>query len=199
MAAAALYEGFLMDCVDLALGLGWDEVSLVYPGDPGAESALRALLPPDVALVAQPGSGLQAALTEAFAQAFVKGYERVVLIGTDNPTLPADWIEHAAALLEDHDVAIGPSADGGYYLMALSKAHPELFERITWSTDLVYVETMERANEHGLTVASLPRWYDVDTAAELDRLIVELEGLPLDLARQTRIRLSHIARQQRYP
>jgi glycosyltransferase A (GT-A) superfamily protein (DUF2064 family) len=88
-AAATLYEGFLLDCVDLAIGLGWERVTLMYPRRRGAAAALRRLIPTDVHLVAQPGIGLQAALTDAFARHFASGFDRVVLMGSDNPSLPA--------------------------------------------------------------------------------------------------------------
>jgi hypothetical protein len=71
-------------------------------------------------------------------------------------------------------VVLGPSDDGGYYLIGLKRAHRSLFREITWSTDRVLRETVERALEMGLEVYMLPRWYDVDTAATLSRLCEEL-------------------------
>jgi rSAM/selenodomain-associated transferase 1 len=192
-AAANLYEGFLLDCIDLALGLEWEQVSLIYPRRPNADTVLRRLVPPGVDLVEQPGIGLQAALTDAFARHFARGFERVVLIGSDNPTLPAEVILDSCAMLAEHDVVIGPSTDGGYYLMALTQPHPGLFERITWSTEVVYAETLERAATLGLSVLPMPLWYDVDTIEELRRLSADLHSLPSDVARHTRERLAHMS------
>ncbi len=187
--AASLYEAFLVDSVNVALELGWERVTLIHPRRVGAGRSLRRLLPGGVRLVGQPGTGLQAALTGAFARQFAEGFDRVVLIGSDNPSLPGHLIEEACGRLADHDMVIGPSTDGGYYLMALSKLHPGLFERITWSTDVVYAETLERASALGLSVFSLPMWYDVDTIEELSRLLADLRTLPADVAPETRLRL----------
>jgi rSAM/selenodomain-associated transferase 1 len=185
--AAGLYEAFLIDCVDLGFQLGWERVSVVYPPTAGARTILRQVLPRGTRLIAQHGSGLQAALSGAFEREISRGFDRVVLIGSDNPSLPTAIIEDAAIRLGDYDLVIGPSMDGGYYLIAMSYPHPGLFERITWSTSVVYAETLERASELGLRVFALPAWYDVDTVQELCRLRVELERLPLETAPQTRL------------
>lgn len=184
--AAELYQAFLLDSVDLALGLGWERVSLVYPPGEGDAEALSALLPPAVVLLPQPGKGLGAALTAAFAEHFAAGFTRVVLIGSDNPSLPAAIIERASAALSGHDLVIGPSSDGGYYLIGMNQPHPEVFERIDWSTAVVYQQTMARARQAGLRVRSVDEWYDVDTVAELRRLRDDLARLPAATAPNTR-------------
>ena len=184
--AAGLYEAFLVDCVDLAFNLDWERVSVVYAPTPGARTLLRRLLPARTHLMAQPGNGLQAALSGAFERELSAGFDRVVLIGSDNPTLPRPLIEEACTRLDDSDVVIGPSTDGGYYLIAMSSPHLGLFERITWSTDVVYAETLERASDLGLDVVSLPTWYDVDTIDGLRELASDLARLPPELAPRTR-------------
>jgi rSAM/selenodomain-associated transferase 1 len=146
-----------------------------------------------VRLQPQLGTGLGAALAGAFGAHFGHGFERVVLIGSDNPTLPGTIVEDACRALDDHDLVIGPSTDGGYYLIGMSAPHPGVFEGITWSTDLVYAQTLERAKQLGLRVAPTPVWYDVDTLAELRRLRRELAGLPPDVAPATRSRLTSAA------
>jgi rSAM/selenodomain-associated transferase 1 len=191
--AADLYGGFLQDTVRMGLELGWERVTLVYPPGPGAEATLVGLLSPDgnglpgcLRLRAQPGRGLGAALAGAFGCHLADGFERVVLIGSDNPTLPPELVEAAARGLDDHDLVIGPSADGGYYLIGMDRPHLGVFERITWSTEVVYRETLERAREQGLRVCAAPEWYDVDTVAELERLRAELGRLPETAAPATR-------------
>src|SRR5438105_11821830 len=104
--AAELYGGFLLDCVSLGLNLGWERVSVVHPA--GDRQALADLLPPSVSLVEQLGIGLGAALSSAFERHLADGFLRVVLISSDNPTLPLDPIREACDALGDHDVSIGP-------------------------------------------------------------------------------------------
>ena len=187
--AALLYRAFLQDTLAVAVGLGWEQVTLIYPPQLGAERQLQAFLPAAVQLQPQPGSGLGAALAGAFASHLAAGFGRVVLIGSDNPTLPPTLIHQAAAGLDGHDVVIGPSADGGYYLIGMARPHLGLFERITWSTSVVFGETLERADELGLRALALPEWYDIDTVAELQRLRDELAGLPQSIAPATRAAL----------
>lgn len=190
--AARLYGAFLQDTAAMALTLEWERTTLIYPPRPGAEATLRALLPDAVHLQPQPGKGLGAALAGAFAGHLGEGFERVVLIGSDNPSLPATIVEAACAGLDDHDLVLGPTADGGYYLVGMARPHLGIFERITWSTDVVYAETLDRVRELGLTVLALPAWYDVDTIVELRRLAAELPALDAEVAPHSRALLDQM-------
>lgn len=87
------------------------------------------------------------------------------------------------------DVVLGPSDDGGYNLVGMREPHPEIFPRITWSTHKVLAETLERADESGLSVCQLEPWYDVDTVPELDRHAAELFADPNHPAHHTREQL----------
>jgi rSAM/selenodomain-associated transferase 1 len=189
--AALLSRGFLLDSVNLGLSLGWERTTVVHPR--GAADAVAAILSRTVNLFEQPGHGLQDALTSAFAAHFAFGFDQVVLIGSDNPTLPADILVQATASLSDHDVVIGPSADGGYYLIGLRQPHPGLFEAIDWSTPRVYAQTVARAARLGLDVASVAEWYDVDEPADLDRLQRDLASRPSAVAAHTRTALQRLA------
>lgn len=188
--AADLYRAFLWDTVATAQSLGWERVTLIYPPRPRAEQELAVLFPAGVYLQPQPGIGLGAALAGAFASHCAEGFERVVLIGSDNPTLPRCIIAAADEALAEFDLTIGPSTDGGYYLIGMSRPHLGVFKRIAWSTDVVYAETLERASELGLTVHTTPEWYDVDTIAELRRLRADLATTPPEVAPATRALLS---------
>lgn len=190
--AARLYAGFLQDTLGMACRLGWERVSLIYPPEPNAESALRALVPPEVSLQPQSGHGLGPALAGAFEQHLAEGFREVVLIGSDNPTLPPALVESARRALADYDLALGPSADGGYYLLAMRCPHLGIFERITWSTDVVFAQTRARARALGLSVHALPEWYDVDTATDLARLRHELAHLRPEVAPATRAVLADL-------
>ncbi|HXF54960.1 MAG TPA: TIGR04282 family arsenosugar biosynthesis glycosyltransferase [Hyphomicrobiaceae bacterium] len=98
------------------------------------------------------------------------------VFGSDCPTLPVEYLVQAAeALRKPGDrVVIGPSCDGGYYLIGVKQAHRRLFEAIDWSTDRVLRQTLERAGELGLEAVVLPTWYDVDEREALCTLVGEL-------------------------
>ena len=117
-----------------------------------------------------------------FEDQFAAGAGRVVLIGSDSPTLPTEYIHRAFQALRDNAVVLGPAADGGYYLVGLKHPHRRLFEAIPWSTNAVMAATLERAREIGLPVSLLPTWYDIDDASSLALLEAELAGNPLPFA-----------------
>jgi rSAM/selenodomain-associated transferase 1 len=193
-AAAELYRGFLLDAVQLGLALGWERTTVVHPG--GAGPALARLLPAEARLLEQRGTGLGEALAYAFERHFADGFDSVVLIGSDNPTLlPQPIVEACQALDQAADLAIGPSADGGYYLIAMRQPHLGVFEGIEWSTLRVYHQTTQRARSLGLRVHPVAEWYDVDEPADLNRLLVELKSSSPELAPNTRAALQRLADQ----
>jgi len=183
-AAAALSGAFLLDTIETALGLGWESVSLIHPAEAGEGALLRELVPPGVEVRAQAGAGLGDALRGAFVDHFARGFERVVLVDSDSPTLPRRILEDAGRGLSRHDVVVGPSVDGGYYLLGLRERRDALFEGIAWSTARVHRQTLERAR--GLRVLTLPEWYDVDVPADLEYLRAEVLRAPEEGARHTR-------------
>jgi len=140
---------------------------------PEAAEETISWLGPAWALQPQRGATLGERLAEATATAFRNGAQRVVVVGTDSPWLNAAIIEQAFAALESADVAVGPTDDGGYYLIGLGKAAPGLFEGIAWSTPRVYEETAARAQSLGLTLHPLPMGYDVDRMEDLRRFVAE--------------------------
>lgn len=110
-------------------------------------------------------------------QQFQDSAERVVLIGTDSPTLPCSILEQAFAALANADVVIGPATDGGYYLIGCRRSLPELFRDIAWGGDRVLLDTVARARDLGLQFAVLPPWYDVDTLSDWRMLRGHLAAL----------------------
>lgn len=183
--AATLYRAFLLDTLALALSLGWEHTSLVHPGGHGP--ALRALVPNGIHLLEQTGAGLGDALGSAFERQFAEGCDSAILVGSDNPTLPAEAIVEAQTGLDTGaDVTIGPSLDGGYYLIGMKQPRPCLFQDIDWSTPRVYQQTLNHARELGLRVSTVRPWYDVDEPADLERLRRDLHDLPLHIAVHTR-------------
>ena len=117
---------------------------------------------------------LGARLEAAFAAAFAHGYEQVAAIGSDCIELDDAIFARAWAALDEHDGAIGPTHDGGYYLIALRKPCATLFREITWSSRMVFSQTMERAREAGLRMELLPALYDVDTEEDWRRAELRL-------------------------
>ena len=98
-----------------------------------------------------------------------RGANKIIIIGSDSPTLPSHIIGHAFNCLNAYDLVLGPAEDGGYYLIGLTKAHEELFVNMQWSSSSVLQTTMNCAFELGLTVSLLPEWYDVDELHNLER------------------------------
>ena len=150
----------------------------------GMEEAFAGLLPDGFCLVAQRGEPFGERLLHGVEDLLALGYGSVCLIDSDSPTLPAEALRLAvSALARPGDrLVLGPSEDGGYYLIGLKHAHPRLFADIAWSTDKVTPQTLARAAELGLEVVELPTWYDVDDAATLRMLCDELLGFDGALA-----------------
>ncbi|HEY2680155.1 MAG TPA: TIGR04282 family arsenosugar biosynthesis glycosyltransferase [Candidatus Udaeobacter sp.] len=144
----------------------------------GVESAYKDILSTDFSLLPQRGEKFGERLYFAVEDLFKCGFGSVCLIDSDSPTVPAESFEQAVELLgapEDR-VVLGPSDDGGYYLIGVKKPHRHLFEQIDWSTERVLNQTMQRATEIGLEVKLLPIGFDVDDGASLRRLCDELLG-----------------------
>jgi len=186
--AAALYRGFLLDTVDLASRVSRCEVIIVYTPQE-ASQVLREIVKKPVELMPQSSGDLGNRMSSAFKELFARGYESAVVIGADLPTLPVSHLRAAFAALERRPVVLGPSLDGGYYLIGLRAPQPELFEGIAWSTNQVLGQTIDRINQLGLGVEGLEPWYDVDTVDDLDFLVSHLRLLMasgrLNLPRQT--------------
>lgn len=173
--AARLYQCFLADVLDLVAGVpGADPVVAFSPPEAREEFARRTS--GRFQLVPQEGTDLGARLENTFRVLFQQGYERVAAVSTDSPDLPMQYLADAFARLDDAAVVLGPCPDGGYYLIGLSRPIPELFREMPWSTERVMSETEMRARRLGVNVARLPEWHDVDTAADLDRLVQDLSG-----------------------
>ena len=110
-----------------------------------------------------------------FAASFDEGATETVLVGTDSPSMPVHLIDEALQRLQTHDIVIGPSTDGGYYLLGLSAPVPELFHGIDWGSGNVLTQTLVAAAAH--SVSLLPVWYDVDLPEEAAFLRAHLHAL----------------------
>jgi uncharacterized protein len=146
-------------------------------GPPGTEDFFRRTLPGTIGLIGAWLPNFGDCLLHTIQEIFARGHGSAVVLNSDSPTLPTAFlIETAEALAQPGDRAVlGPSSDGGYYLLGLKTAHRRLFEDIAWSTELVAEQTLEQAREIGLDVYRLPVWYDVDDVESLRRLRDELQ------------------------
>jgi len=144
----------------------------------GAESAYTDVLPANFSLLPQRGDEFGERLYFAVKDLFKCGFDSLCLIDSDSPTVPEENFQQAAELLSTSEdrVVLGPSDDGGYYLIGMKKPHRHLFEQIDWSTERVLNQTMQRATEIGIEVKQLPTGYDVDDDVSLRRLCNELLG-----------------------
>lgn len=176
--AAALSACFLRDTTDNIARIARSEraagVAVYTPV--GTEAAFDGLLPAGFSLLAQRGEAFGDRLFHAAHDLLAVGYESLCLIDADSPTLPTALLLQAVnALARASDrVVLGPTADGGYYLIGLKQAHRHLFTDVEWSTARVLAQTVARAAEINLAVELLPAWYDVDDAASLSALCDEL-------------------------
>ena len=144
----------------------------------GVEAILRNLFPPGFGLMLQAGDDFGKVLFGATRDLLAKGYDSVLLVNGDSPTLPPSFLARAIATLRQAGdrMVLGPAADGGYYLIGLKHPHPHLFADIAWGTATVAQSTRQRAAEIDLTVVELPEWYDIDDAETLGWLRAELAG-----------------------
>jgi rSAM/selenodomain-associated transferase 1 len=167
----------------------------------GAESTYNDILPADFSLLPQRGDKFGERLYFAVEDLFKCGFASVCLIDSDSPTVPAANFAEAVELLStiEDRVVLGPSDDGGYYLIGVKRPRRQLFEQIDWSTERVLNQTIQRATEMGIKVKLLPTGYDVDDAASLRRLCNELlaDTTASDIAPHTREFLAGLVKQKK--
>ncbi len=187
-AAAALSAAFLRDTTENVVRAGRQAPIASYVAYAPADAA--SLVEPHVAigtaLLVADGTGCEAPRVEGFGRCLLeavthllaRGHASACVLNSDGPTLPTGFLVEAARLLAlpGDRAVLGPSRDGGYYLLGLKRAHTAPFENISWSTADVAEQTVERAASIGLPVERLPSWYDVDDASALARLVDELNG-----------------------
>jgi rSAM/selenodomain-associated transferase 1 len=168
-AACELYCAFLRDLQARLRDTRQPVIWLVDPPD----RDLRVVLGPEAVCRAQWGRDLGERMRRAFEELLAAGYTRIVIIGGDVPHLRVEWLDEAAAALDFADVVLGPAVDGGYYLIAMGTPH-DLFSGVPMSTRGALKATLARARAAGLRVHLVPRTFDVDEIADLDRLREEL-------------------------
>jgi len=169
--AAAIYQR-LVAAVIARVPSEMELVGLFDPPEKAdeVEQWMRRMAPErSVKLVPQAAGDLGRRLEQAFAGAFAAGAETILVIGSDCVELDGAILAEAGQALAERDVVLGPSEDGGYYLIGLQAPHPELFAGIDWSTRQVLAQTLARAEMAGLRVHLLPKLWDVDTEEDWRR------------------------------
>jgi rSAM/selenodomain-associated transferase 1 len=175
-AVTAFYRCLLDDTLALARSLSGVEVAIVCPVSDVNE--LAQLAGNEVSVVAQKGNGLAAGLTSVFAHFTENHPRRIVAFNSDSPHLPLSILEEAFEMLVAHDVAVGPTYDGGYYLVGAKASHPTLFALDGMGTSSALEKLLSNAEALELSVGFAERFYDIDVADDLTRLAAELRLAP---------------------
>lgn len=185
--AAALAEAFLGDACDTYRMIPNLDI-VVYVAPDGNLPQVAAVVGAVKGVWPQHGAELGARMAAAFEEVLADGYACAAIVGSDHPTLPPRHVEILLEAVERGagDVAIGASDDGGYYGLALTHPHPELFDAMTFSHARVYADTLTLARAAGLDVIEGEAWYDVDDFPALRRLAFDLSEPPAPGAPVTR-------------
>ena len=171
-----LYRCLLEDTIALAQSLDGVAAAIMCPASDVEE--LRRMVDGKIQVVAQGGAGLAQALESVFEQFSAEGPRRMIAFNSDTPHLPADALQQAFDALASCDVVVGPTHDGGYYLVGATAAHPGLFTATAMGTASALEMLLMRARELGLTVRSVDEFYDIDLPDDLSRLEAELRLSP---------------------
>jgi rSAM/selenodomain-associated transferase 1 len=176
--AASLYGSFVLDALERSRGISRLDRFLACA--PSADHVFFKIMEErqGVRLMDQVGGDLGERMTHAVSASFARGYRRVLVVGTDAPTLSPTTYSQGISLLLQHDLVLGPALDGGYYLIGLTRPIPEVFADIPWSTDQALAMTKQKADLLGLKTALLPPHRDVDTIEDMLALLEEEEPAP---------------------
>jgi uncharacterized protein len=184
--AVTLYKCFVEDVLGLVKDVGVPLRLLFDP--PDAEADFRDWLGEQDFFRPQAGDDIGEKMKNGFESAFEEGFSKVVAIGSDLPDLPCDFLRRTFTQLQSHDAVLGPSSDGGYYLIGFSREAflPEAFENIAWSRDGVFEQTIRILRQWARSTFLLPVWHDVDTAADMKALLSRTRGTPFEKSRTYR-------------
>ena len=175
--AADFYEALLLDTLDLVGRI--PEIQLAIAITPAsAINYFKKISPAGTILFPVDGADIGECLIKTTEFLFSGGYDQVIALNADGPSLPVDYLIQAFKLLNETDLVLGPGEDGGYYLVGLNKPSPEIFQHIDWSTALVLEQTLIGAKKLGLRYRLTPAWFDVDTINEVLRIKADLSQIP---------------------
>ena len=166
--SALFYKKFLNMTLNLVKEACVDKTIIAFSPESG-QSFFRGFIPTNYELYLQNGKDLGGKMSNSIGAAFAAGAKKVIVIGSDSPTLPHSIINEAIRLLNTNDVVLGPAEDGGYYLIGLNKPYQTLFKNVEWSTDSVLEQTIKKINGLKIKFDLLREWYDVDDINTLYR------------------------------
>jgi rSAM/selenodomain-associated transferase 1 len=184
--ASELYQCFLLDKIAQLRAIASARPVIAFTPEGGRGVFER--MASGFELIAQRGPDLGSRLLNVLSTLLANGYRGAVAIDSDTPTLPSEFLLQAIDVVADPaiDLVLGPTDDGGYYLIGMSRPWPVLFHNMPWSTADVLPETIRRAEATGLRVSCLPLWFDVDVPGDLERLRASLTAAGGEAARHTR-------------
>ena len=165
---ADLHSSFILHVIDIARSVEGATIFLAcHPGtDHPFFHKISDLF--GIKLIRQSGANLGEKMSNAIEYAIEEGFKKVLIVGSDSPDLPAEYIREGIKALDTKDMVIGPSVDGGYYLIG-GKVILPVFDDIPWSSSDVFKITLERAMKFGISYSVLPEWYDIDTWDDLQK------------------------------
>ncbi|MDH5762892.1 MAG: TIGR04282 family arsenosugar biosynthesis glycosyltransferase [Nitrospinota bacterium] len=170
-----LYQHFLRDSIEKLVAVEGVDCFVGIASEPTTDFFDQATRSRDIRLFIQAEGNLGERMRRAFEERFKEGYEQVAIIGADSPTLPLSYIEQA--LRSEKEVVIGPSTDGGYYLIGMKGGLTDIFDGVPWGTDRVLAETLKVLQDRQGQAELLPVWYDVDLPEDLRFLKTHLEWM----------------------
>jgi uncharacterized protein len=176
---AALHTAFIKDIYYTLKAVNADIIGSYTPEK--HKATLQSILGEKVELTPQIQGGLGERMYQSISDCFAQGYDRCILIGSDIPTISAEVINGAFASLENKDIVIGPTEDGGYYLIGMKKPFKEVFDNKFYGVKTVYRAALESINNAGLSYSEVQRCYDIDVFEDLLLMLErcnELENIP---------------------
>lgn len=173
---AELAGAFLQDAINKASKQKIQLIIAFFPFD--EREYFNKFSRKNIIFTPQKGADLGEKMFNAFEFAFEQKIDSAVMIGTDSPTFPRDFIKKAFDFLKKTDAVLGKSEDGGYYLIGLNVLRKELFENVTWSCEKTFDQTARNIEKCGLKLSNLPEWFDVDVPEDLERLRKDLAENP---------------------
>jgi rSAM/selenodomain-associated transferase 1 len=188
-----LYRCFVEDTLTTVKKIDSQRFICFFPVE--AQKKFQKWLGSKLLFLSQNGVDLGERMKNSFTDVFTKGFRRAVLIGSDSPDLPKRYIEQAFSILQTRDVVLGPTVDGGYYLIGfhMNTFTPSVFEDIPWGNQTVFQETVMKIKQAYRSLGLLPIWNDVDTIADLKYLIQRAENTSFKSSQtMTYLRKCHI-------
>lgn len=175
-AAARLYAAFVDDLIVAHRETADARLLGFSPDSPDAREWANDVAGSAFQVWPQPAGHLGKRMHSFFADAFESGSTRAVLIGSDSPNLPVEYVDDAFAMLLDRDVVVGPAVDGGYYLIGQRTECRDLFSEVEWSSGRVLEQTLANVQSCNASLSLLPVWYDIDTIDDARMLHAHLRA-----------------------